>query len=72
MFFVHIFAASFMPGYTNLPSWMHPTVRESLKMYDYIKKVDDIVWVATMAPNIADKTGFTKNYQASICFVCQD
>jgi len=42
---------------------MHPTVRESHKMYNYIKKVDDIIWVATMAPNISIKGGLTKNYK---------
>lgn len=45
-----------------MPKWMHPTVRESHKMYDYIKSVEDISWIATMAPNISD-TAFTGNYK---------
>ena len=46
-----------------MPGWMHPTVRESHKMYDYIKKVDDIIWIATLAPNISDKDDLTGNYK---------
>ena len=57
-----VFAASFLPGSWNMPQWMHPTVRESHKMYDYIKSVEDITWVATMAPNISD-SAYTGNYK---------
>ena len=57
------FTAPFLPGYMNIPGWMYPAIRESHKMWDYIKKVDDITWVATMAPNISDNGGLTNNYK---------